>query len=332
MEFNFLGFVNRTLMHAKRTPVTSISTSKNTDAFRAQLSVNDALQDMVGLLRIKQRQTTFEFTTISGQRLYTIQKRIIYPFFNLRQKVTDRVIDQYETGEFDFIVPDDQSSGNPEVYYFEKMAGVAEQPASSGEQVYCVSSSGSDSGTVVIQGYDTSDRYISNKVILAGSTPVASASTFKIISSISKISTTGIITFRNLGDTTTYLTLAPKETHARLLTIGLHPIPNGVQTIFGRGWVQLPNLVNEYDVPIGFTDFHINAIIAGAYFRYMQYEPKFPIESLKSLYARFIEEIKKVTSIDKKDRIQHRMKSAYESRQPAFRNTRVSYGGYSPFS
>lgn len=298
---------------AKQIPIVTMPTELNTMGYKAMLAVNDVIRDLSNLLRIKTRLTTFTFDTVNNQRTYTIQKRIIFPFKTLRQKSTDEIIDLMSAADFDYFVPDESGTGTPGLYYLEDWSGVDNQPAAAGEQVYCLSSSGSDTSQVVIQGYDTNDNYIADEVTLSGTTPVASVSTFKKIASISKIHTTGTITFRNSGSTTTFLTLSPKETHTRKLTLGLHPVPNGVITIYGRGWSRIPDLINEYDIPSGLTEDHINAIKFGAFAHFMEFDPKIPSRQIDGYYQRYYDEVTKITGLDKMSDPQPYMRSPYRA-------------------
>lgn len=314
MDYSYIGLINRILLMSKQTPITSIPTTVNSMGYKAALAVNDVIRDLSGILKIKTRETPFTFDTVASQRTYVLQKRIIYPFKNLRQKSTDEPINQMSAVEFDNFVPDPSGTGTPNLYYFEGFSGVKEQPAAAGETVYAVSDSGSDTGTVVVQGYDDNDNYVSDEITLTGTTAVASTSTFKKIDSVSKASTTGTVTFRNLGSTTTYETLSPKETASRRLTIGLHEIPSSAITIYGRGWTRLPDLVNEYDVPAGLTEDHINAIKFGAFAHFMEFDPKTPSRQIDGYYQRYYDEVTKITAVDKMSDAQPRMQGPSAAR------------------
>ena len=313
MDFSYIGLTNRVLLMAKQQPISSISTDNTEMAYKAQLAINDVIRDLSNLLKIKTRLLTFTFDTTNETRTYVINKRIHFPFLNLRQKSTDEIITQMASEDFDYFVPDDSGTGTPGLYYLESFTGVKNQPASAGEVVYAVSDSASDTDTVVVQGYDTSDNYIVNEITLSGTTAVGSSSTFKFISSVSKPHTTGAVTFRNLGSTTTYEVLNAKETHSRRLTIGLHPIPNGTITIYGRGWEKIPDLVNEYDVPAGLTEDHINAIKFGAFAHFMEFDPKIPSRQIDGYYQRYYDEVRKIVAEDKKSDPQPYMKSPYRA-------------------
>jgi hypothetical protein len=299
---------------AKRTPVTSFSSTVNADEYKAKLAVNDCIQDLSNLMRIKARLVEFTFATVASTRTYVLPKRVRYPLYSMRNKTEDIEILPIDTHEFEFNEPDDDDSGSPEMYYLDEATGVSNQPAAAGEVIYAVSDSGSDSGTVVVQGYNVAGDYVADEITLSGTTAVASSSTFVKIESISKIATTGTITFRNLGSTTTYLTLSPKETHRRSMVIGLHPIPSAVETIYCKGHLSMPSMVNEYDVPVGLAEEHINAIMAGSLYHYMKYDPAFKREGLDGFKSDFYDEVKKIIGIDYKDRIPHRMRSPYEAR------------------
>ncbi len=321
MEFSYIGFTNRLLMIAKRKPITAFSTTVNADQYRCRLAVNDAVQDLAQLLKIKSRLIEFTFSTVSGQRTYVIQKRVTYPFKFLKQKDDDIEITPMISSDFETFIPDDENVGNPEKYYFEESSAVAEQPASAGEVVYSVSDSASDTSQVVIQGYNVAGDYVSDEVTLTGTTAVASSSTFVKIASISKIVTTGTVTFRNLGDTTDFLTLSPKELLRRSAVIAFHPVPSSAITIYGKGWARIPALVNEYDVPVGLDTTHINAIMAGSIFHYMKYDPVIPRDSLGGHKQDYYDEVRKIIGIDISGSPQPHMRSPYWSKR--VRKTRI---------
>jgi len=322
VDFSYIGLVNRVLMMCKQTRITAISTTVNSDAYRVQLCLQDTLADLSNLLRIKIRLINFTITTVNGTRTYSIPHNIAPPFVSLRQKDTDIKLVQMATEEYDMYMADpDDSSGPPERYYIDGYSGVETQPASAGEVVYSVSSSPSDSGQLVIQGYDTNDRYQSEVVSLNGTTAVASSNTYKHIESISKVNTSGAVTFRNNGSTTTFLVLKPHENSVRLMKIGLHPIPDDAITLYGRGYVQSQELYNKYDVPIGFGNIHVNAIVSGTYWRYMRFDSKYSSGSIAEAKADYIGEVQKITAMDQRDPdIFHRIKSTGELRYfPRFR-------------
>ena len=312
MEFNYLGLVNRLLLMAKRAPVTAISSTVNSDAYRAQLCINDTIQDMAHLLRIRSRMTTFTFNTVAGQRTYNLPKQITYPLYTMREKTNDLTIKPANTREFDYLVADDTSSGTPETYYLEEFSPVSNQPASTGEAVYVVSSSASDTGIVVLQGYSwNSNNFATEEISLNGTSAAGSANTYVKISSLSKGTTTGTITVRNYADTTDFQELSPTEGYVSIPVIGLHPIPSSVMTIYCRGWYKIPALQHENSIPVGLNEQHLNAIVRGGMARFMEYDPKIPNEAIGSFYERYYDEIQKINTYDQKDGVTYRMRSPY---------------------
>ena len=117
MDFNYLGFVREILAMNKQSDVTALSTDHEEDAYKVQWCVNDTIADLNNILRLKARQSTFEFDTVVGQRTYVLTKKIQWPLLGLRQKVTDIPLTQMSAKEFDMLVPDDDSSGEPGFYY-----------------------------------------------------------------------------------------------------------------------------------------------------------------------------------------------------------------------
>ena len=312
MYFNYLGFVNQILAMTKQSSVTDVTTTIGTDAYNVQACVNRVIADLSNILRIKKRSVNFTITTVAGQNVYSVPRRVIYPFKDLRQKNTPLIITQMSPEDFDRLVPDDQSSGPAEKYYLDGYSGVETQPAAAGEVVYLVSSD-SDAGAIVVQGYDVNGNYIQDSLTLNGATPIQTTNAYQFIESISKGVTNGAITARNLGATTTFLILNPKDTHTRIMRMGLYPIPNSVTTIYGRSYLQTPNLVNNLDVPIGFDESHINAIIKGAYAQFIRYDTTLRKISSQQADQAYMTEVRKIIAMNTRDsNMLNRMKSAAE--------------------
>lgn len=309
-DFNYLGIVNRVLMQAKQVPITSMSTTVNTMAYRAQLAVNDALKDIAMILKIKTRLVEFEFSTVAGQRNYCIPKRIAYPFVDLRSGTTNNVIVNMPANDYDFFNSTTLGIADPSVYYLVGYQGVFYQ-RSSGSGTLLVSSSTADTSTVVIQGYDGSDNYASEEVSLTGVTAVATTNSYSKIDSISKGVTSGTVTVTDSFGAVSVLILAPKETHVRYPVIGLSSVPSAATTIYGRGYLTMPDLVNEYDMPTGLDDRALNAIISGAMYQFMRYDPAIKPEGLDFFKQNYYDEIRKIKSDNNDDGVQHFMKSPY---------------------
>lgn len=299
-SFSYLGFVQRVLGMAGQAAITELSTVPGEDAYKVQDCVNDTIHDLSNILRIKSRLTTFSFNTVSGTRTYALPKSIEFPVHDLVRQTDNIKLDFMQTNIFDLQQPNPADSvGNPSIYYLEGYFGVQVQPASTGELISVVSSSASDINlSVVLQGYDTSYNYIEEKITLIGTTAVVSTNTFKVLNNISKETTAGSVTFTGSVSTTLFLTLNPYENSALFAHIGLHPVPNLVVSIIGRGYAKIPNMNTEYSVPVGLTERHVNAIVAGAYARYMKYDPKYIYDGAATLYDVYYDEVKKIISAD----------------------------------
>jgi hypothetical protein len=255
----------------------------------------------------------FQFDTVIGQRVYPLPKQAKIPIYDLRQKQTGVKLGYMETEVYDANIPNDQSTGDPLLYYIEAAGGVSYQPASSGETINVVSSSAGDTSAVVLQGYDVANNYISEEVTLNGTSTVTSANTYKTVEKVSKQATTGNVTL-STATVTTVLILNAKETQSIVMQIGLYPIPANVITIYGRAWSKIPFLQYAYDSPIGLGEECINAIVAGAYARYMKFDPKFTQENIQSIWGVYSNEILKIIDNDMRnpDRVV-RMKSSRET-------------------
>lgn len=301
MQFNFLGFVNRVLNMCRQTPVTTFAgLTEASDAKKVMVCVNDTLQDLSNLLRVRGRLTTFSFPTVASQRVYCLPKSIEFPIYDLVQQTDDIKLEQFDTNYYDNLLPNPSSwSGNPTAYYLEGFYGVQTQPASTGEIISIVSDNSSDTSiNCTIQGYDTSNNYIEEEITLSGTVSVNSTNTYKTISNIYKDSSSGKVTFTGSVSTTTFLTLTPSENSILFAHIGLHPIPSTVITIYGRGYARIPSLTNEYSVPVGLTERHINAIVLGSYARYIRYDAKFPQEAIPVTFQSYYDEIKKIVAME----------------------------------
>jgi hypothetical protein len=307
MDFHYLGLVNRLLQQAKQTPITAITTTVNTMAYRAQLAVNDALKDIAMLLKIKTRLVEFTFSTVAGQRNYCIPKRIAYPFTSLK---ASSIINPMPASDYDIFSSSILGVDNPYIYFLVGYQGVARQPLVTGEALSFVSSSASDTSTMVIQGWDTNNNYITEEIVLAGAGTVTSVNTYKFVDSISKLVTIGTITVTS-ASSIAILSLTPKETHVRYPVIGLGSVPADSITIYGRGYLTMPNLVNEYDMPLGLDDRALNAIISGAMYQFMRYDPVIKPEGLDFYKQNYYDEIKKIKADNSDDGVQYYMKSPY---------------------
>jgi hypothetical protein len=314
-DFNFLGLTNRVLGMAGQTVITSLSTDPAEDAYRVQLCVNDTIQDLSNVLRIKSRMSNYSFNTVVGQRTYALPKNIEYPVYDLVRQTDNMKLNFVETNIFDLMQPKPaDATDNPSIYYLEGFFGVQIQPASTGEIVSMASSSASDINIdVVIQGYDASGNYVEEVIVLIGTSTVTSTNTFSKINSISKGNTTGSISFTGSVSGTAFLTLNSYENSALFAHIGLHPVPNLIVNIVVRGFAKIPSLNSAYSVPVGLTERHINAIIAGTYARYMKYEPKYISDGANTLWGIYKDEIAKIVAADARILdYQPRMKQAGE--------------------
>ena len=312
MDFSFLGIVNRVLAMSKLTTVSALTTSSENNDYKVQWCVNDTLQDLANLLRIKKRMITFSFPTVAGQRVYPVPKQVMFPLYALRQKETGVKLTFMDTNLYDLLLPNDTSSGDPLNYYIESFGGSEYQPDSGGEQISIVSSNAGDTTKTVIQGYDVSGNYLSEEVTLTGTSAGTSVNTYKTVERISKSKTFGYITY-STALTGTLSILNPNETQSMIQQIGLYPIPSSVITIYGRAWAKIPSLVYANEVPIGVDESHINAVVFGAYARFLRYDPKNLAETINAAFGLYEKEIMKILDNDARNPDSHpRMKSSRE--------------------
>lgn len=313
MDFNYLGFVREVLAMNRLSDASAISTDHETDTYKVQLCVNDTIADLSNVLRIKSRQINFTITTSAATRTYVLPVMVQFPLISLRNKDNDKPLTQLSSKEFDVLVPDDDSSGDPSFYYLENYSGVLVQPTA--ETVGCVSSNSGDTGTIVIQGYDSSGNYIVEEVTLTGTSSVTSANTYSYIENISKPVTYGNITVTGSTSSSTIIILNARETVKRIPMIGLHPIPSTASTIYGRGYLQMPQLTYASEIPLGLDVRHKNAVILGASARFLRYVKDVTVETIDSAFNSYYTEVQKIVMGDMRDPDKlHRMKSATEQR------------------
>jgi hypothetical protein len=307
MDFNFLGFVNRLLNMCRQTVITTFTgLAADSDAYKCMICVNDTIQDLSNLLRIRGRLTTFTFPTVANQRVYCLPKNIEYPIYDLVQQSDDLKLEQFDTNYYDNLLPDPNDwKGNPTAYYLEGFFGVQTQIVSTGDNVLVQSydvngilNPADVYKNVFIQGYDVSGNYIEELVTLNALGEESTIQTFAKITNINKDATNGTIKVYESITLNQLLALAPTEKNFMFAHIGLHPIPNSVITIYGRGYAKIPSLTGEYSIPLGLTERHINAIILGAYARYMRYDAKYPQESITATFQSYYDEVKKIIAMD----------------------------------
>jgi len=315
MDFNYLGFVNRILLMAKQESVDAITDDITTDAYKAQLAVQDCIDDLSNVLKVRSRRVNFTFESVVGQRTYYVPRQVLFPLISLKQKNTDVKIMQIDTREYDRLAPDDDSSGDPYYYYMDTMSALTtELPAGASTRLNLVSSA-LDYSNVIIQGWTATDQYTTEQVTLNGVVDVPTTTGWEKIYSISKKKTDGSISFKDLLNVTTYLRMDHLITDSRVIRIGLFPIPSKATTIYGRGYVRVPQLVYANEKPLGFTEDHINAIVNGSFAKFLRYDTTSNKETIETAMAIYNEEVRKLLALDKQNPdMNFRMRSSKEQR------------------
>jgi hypothetical protein len=326
MDFNFLGFVNRVLMMAKQTYISSVTgQTVGSDAYNVMTCVNDTIRDLTTILRTTTRIVEFSFRTVAGQRVYGLPKRIQYPIISLSQKTSDQKLQLVESAEFDRYVPNDTTSGTPEIYYFDRYSALCRELDSFSGLYYIPTdhillTPDSTSGTINIQGWvlynrDTGDLdFMSESINLISYTSQSTSNYYSYVDSITKDSSLGQVSFFSESTNKYVGSLGTNERTSRYALIGLHPIPNAEIIIYGRGYLNFIDLVNDYDVPMGMTPDYINAIVLGSFARYLRYDTTQKNEGLANAVALYDKEINKLLTRDAKNPDAfRRMKTSYET-------------------
>lgn len=306
MDFHFLGFTNRVLLMAKQTYVSDFSgVTLGSDAYNAQICVNDTIRDLSLLFKIKSRIVPFTITTVANQRLYALPKHIEYPIYSLRQQTSDVKMKQINTQEYDYLIPDPDEYGDPEFYYFDSYSPLIQDLSTDDAVNIAYNGTSVDGITITVQGYDALNCYVTEEIIAP--TTVAGTSygsqQFSIITAITKIDKTDdaiIVTEQTSGTVIAYL--SENESTSIYSRIGLHPIPSSVMTLQGRGYIKINSLVNEYDVPSGLTEDFTDAIIMGAYARYLRYDSTRNIETVNNAFIAYEKELLKLRMKQNRDK------------------------------
>jgi hypothetical protein len=307
MDFHYLGFVNRLLMMNRQATVSDFnSVTIGDDAYKAQLCVNDTVLELSRLLKTINQETSFTISTVANQRVYSLPAYIEFPLISVLQ-MTDNIklgfIDRYDYDKY--IVDYSEHTGNPEAYYFEGYSAFDTQPAV-GDAVTVATSIIPGSGYLLNYVYISSqyNRLINatatlstgiNTLISAGGSYLT---TFVNVT-LNRLPVTTVVFSNNTGGgaTKTYGAMTTIENYLSIPQIGIHPIPTSVMTLYCRGYRKPVPLVNTYDIPIGFTADHINAITLGAYARLLRYKADVPVESVQSAFKAYYDEVQKVSAV-----------------------------------
>lgn len=109
-----------------------------------------------------------------------------------------------------------------------------------------------------VSGYDTSNAFVEEQIILQGSTAVTTATVFSAIDRVTKTAQTyGRVTATSNGGLITNAVLDPGETEVDYQTIKVYPIPAQDQELATyENYIRHPHMVNPSSVPLIPSQYH----------------------------------------------------------------------------
>ena len=242
----YLDHVNTVLSKLRETAITSLSTNKDSEAYKAQIAVQRAVNRVWNARTWTFRQKRVTFSTSSGQSLYALPKEIAEPY-SILSSVSPFRLFSVDEDLFDMKIPNPQSTGNPQIITLFDHIGVENQP-SSASVITVVSSSSSDtSQTIVVRGTVNGEDDV-EEISLNGTSNAAGTKSFTAITAISKSDVTvGRVTVTTNSGAVTNVTIAPQEKTPFFRRARLYPEPDSTITITVKHYSQPPILTKAYD-------------------------------------------------------------------------------------
>lgn len=194
----------------------------------------------------------YSFTTVAGQRLYTLHQEFDRPFyfFNTVTKRFLTEVPKEHVGEQEESVDDSVMQTSIQRFCLFGETPFKAQP-STASTISIVSDSASDTGSnyqIVVKGEDADGEVFAEILTMNGTTPVVSTNSFTFLTSITKNqSFNGNLTVTCGG--TTVLTLLPWEMGRTYKQIYFLEPPVGGEVIKYRFYHQPLVLINDYDIP-----------------------------------------------------------------------------------
>jgi hypothetical protein len=242
----YIDHVNTVLGKLRETPITSLSTSLDTEAYRAQEAVQRAVSRVWNLKNwgFKVRSTTL--ATVSGTVSYALPP-YVGDIFTVRstsdpytlEMVTEQNVDKWD-GE-------QTSTGQPEAVRMFDTVGCQVQPASAGVVVVSSSSASDTTQSVVVRGVQTTTGLeVYETLALAGTGSVAGSTSFEKVFAVTKSAAT-VGQVNCVIGATTIAVLAPQEKVFMRRIMKVYPIPNAAYTLTLKYYAAAPLLASAYD-------------------------------------------------------------------------------------
>jgi len=244
----YIDHVNVVLSKLRETAITSLSTNADTEAFKAQIAVQRAVNRIWNRRKWTFKQRGDTLTLTSATALYNFPKQV-------GESYSIRALDTGDVGKkvtviakdlFDKHVPDPQESGWPVRLIMFEMLGASNNPSSASILTLSSSSSADTSQSVTIRGVVSGEIDI-EEVALSGTSTVVTTKSFTSIISIGKSDvTTGRVTITSNGGAVTIATLSPQEQTINLRQFRAYPTPDATYTLQFKHFALPPILTNRY--------------------------------------------------------------------------------------
>ena len=205
-----------------------------------------------GLFRFALRQTTV--STTSGTKDYYLPNDVD-KILDIKQESTPLQLKQVWIGDFERLIPEETSTGEPK--YFSELIEdrVLGQPTTE-NKVVMYSSDNQDisgqSGSTMATIYGVvSDIDRTENISLSATNVISSTNSYtKLYSITTDLPAVGTVRFTQAAVGTTLLELYPNETYRTYKKVKFYPIPNGTYTMYIRYQALQPKMVNNSDISV----------------------------------------------------------------------------------
>ena len=120
----YLDHINRTLSKLREPVITALSTNQDTEAYKAQVAVQRAVNRIFNHKTWKFRQRRETFATVASTALYELPKTVGEPYI-VQSSGQIKTLQFVSEDDFDFFVPDPQETGDPRLLTIFDTVGVS---------------------------------------------------------------------------------------------------------------------------------------------------------------------------------------------------------------
>lgn len=215
--------------------------------------------------------------TVSGQHEYTLS-----PLTDLgkiivltRRGDTKRKITMISREQFQELVPDPtETDGIPEFAYHSGFSPVQNQP-SAASVLTAVSSSASDTLTLLVEGLDASGVLVRDEIVLTGTSPSQSSVAFERVLNLAfNGDLVGVVTLTSNSGAVTNAVIGQRMRQISYPKFIFYPRPNTAETWYYDAHIHFPDLVADADFSLIPSRYHDAIEAFACYWGFLHKEDK----------------------------------------------------------